>query len=97
MIGKLKQFKDLREQGKKLQSALSGESATTHENGVAITMNGNLEMTAIAIDDDLLSPEKKSKLEDAIKSVHKSAIKKIQRIMATKMQEMGDFNLPGLK
>ena len=33
-------------------------------------------------------------LQKAVKDAHASAMKKIQRIMASKMQEMGDLNLP---
>lgn len=97
MLSKLKQFKDLRQQGKKMQSALAGESTTVNEGGVVMTMDGNLEMTGLAIDEELLNPTKKEKLEQAIKSAYKTALKKMQRVMATKMQEMGGLNLPGLK
>lgn len=98
MISKLKQFKDLREQGKKLQNALGDESVTTRAAGdkVVLTLNGNLEITALAIDDELLSPTNKEKLQNAIKDAHKDAQRKMQKIVATKMQEMGGFNMPGL-
>jgi DNA-binding protein YbaB len=89
VFSKLKQFKDLREQGKKLQGALAGESATVNNSGVAITMDGNFQLTGVAIDEELLSPSKKAKLENAIKDAHADALKKMQRIMASKMQEMG--------
>lgn len=95
VFSKLKQFKDLRDQGKKLQGALAGESVTAHSSGVAITMDGKLQMTGVAIDDELLNPAKKEKLQNAIKDAHGEATKKMQKIMAGKMQEMGGF--PGLK
>lgn len=94
VFSKLKQFKDLREQGKKLQGALAGESVTTHNNGVALTMDGNLQLTGVAIDDEMLNPTKKEKLQNAIKDAHGDATKKMQKIMAGKMQEMGGF--PGM-
>ena len=95
---KLKQFKDLRDQGKKLQDALSGESVTVKAAGdkLVMTVNGNLEISGIAIDDELLSPSKKEKLESAIKEAHHEGLKKMQRTIAAKMQEMGGFNLPGM-
>ena len=92
VFSKLKQFKDLRDQGKKLQNALAGESVTAHSNGVAITMDGKLQLTGVAIDDELLSPAKKEKLQNAIKDAHGEATKKMQKIMAGKMQEMGGFD-----
>ncbi len=92
VFSKLKQFKDLREQGKQLQNALAGESATVTTGGVAITMDGNFQLTGVAIDEELLNPAKKTKLEEAIKNAHADALKKMQRIMASKMQEMGGMD-----
>jgi DNA-binding protein YbaB len=51
-------------------------------------------MTGLAIDPEVLTPDKKDKLENAIKNAHSDALKKMQRIIAGKMQEMGGF--PGL-
>lgn len=99
MFSKLKQYKDIRDQGKKLQEVLGGESATANNFGstVTLTMNGNLQMTEVKISPELLAPDKKEKLESAIKEVHNDVLKKVQRIMAGKMQEMGGFsNLPGM-
>lgn len=98
MLNKLKQFKDLREQGKKMQSLLADESITVRAAGdkVVLTMNGNLELSAVVIDDELLAPDKKEKLQNAIKEAHADALKKMQRTIAMKMQKSGDFNIPGL-
>ncbi len=99
MFSKLKQYKDMRDQGKKLQGALAGESVTVRTAGdkVALTMDGNLQISGLAIDDELLAPEKKEKLQNAIKEAHGDALKKMQRIMASKMQEMGGFDMPRIK
>jgi len=97
MFNKLKQFKDLRDQAKELQSKLGDESVTEEKNGVKITLNGNLEMTDISIDTSLLNENKKNKLEETIKEVNKDALKKIQKIMAMKMKEMGGLpKIPGI-
>ena len=99
MLGKLKQFKDLREQGKKMQSLIEGETVTTRAAGdkVVLTMDGNLKITGLAIDDEIMSIDKKEKLQEAIKDAHGEALKKMQRTIAMKMQSSGDFNLPGMK
>ncbi len=99
MLNKLKQFKDLRSQAKKLQDSLSDESVTIREAGdkVVLTMDGNLKMVGLAIDDELLTPDKKEKLQSAIKSAQNDALKKMQKVMASKMQEMGGLNFPGMK
>lgn len=91
MFNKLKQIKDLRHQAKTMQNALAGETVSTEHKGVAITMNGNLEILSIK-----LSPEVKNsdRLEDYLKDAFGETIKKTQQLMAKKMQEMG--NLPGL-
>ena len=99
MFNKLKQFRDMRTQAKDLQSKLAQESVTVNSAGgkVILTMDGNLTMTALAIDDELMAIDKKEKLQSAIKDAHGDAIKKIQRIMATKLKEMGGLpNFPGL-
>lgn len=99
MFNKLKQFKDLRDQAKELQGKLSQESVTIRAAGdkVVLTMDGNLQMTGLAIDDEMMSVDKKNKLQDAIKEAHTDAMKKMQRIMAMKMKEMGGLpNIPGL-
>jgi DNA-binding protein YbaB len=96
MLSKLKQFKDLRDQGKKLQGALSGESVTirTASDKIVMIMDGNLQITGLTIDPELLNAQKKLVLENGIKEAHSEALKKMQRIIAGKMQEMGGF--PGL-
>ncbi|OGH93976.1 MAG: hypothetical protein A2538_03880 [Candidatus Magasanikbacteria bacterium RIFOXYD2_FULL_41_14] len=98
MLGKLKQFKDLREQGKKMQTLLADESTTATAAGgkVAVTLDGNLQMSGCAVDAELLNPNQKIKLENAIKDAHNDAMKKIQRVITTKMQQSGDFKMPGM-
>lgn len=98
MFSKLKQFKDLREQGKKLQDMLAGESVTVDAMGkqVVLTMDGNLQITGLAIADEAMSLDKKEKLQNAIKEAHSEALKKMQRTIAMKMQQSGEFNMPGL-
>ena len=97
MFNKLKQFKDLRSQAKALQDELAKETVTVSQGGVSITIDGNMTLTAVSIDDSLLAPEKKTTLEDAMKEAHKDALKKIQRTMAMKMKEMGGLpQIPGI-
>lgn len=99
MFNKLKQFKDIRDQAKEMQNVLSQESVTVKTAGgkIVLTMNGNLEMTGLAIDESLLSPGMQTKVQDGVKEAHKDALKKMQRVMATKMKEMGGLpEIPGL-
>jgi DNA-binding YbaB/EbfC family protein len=98
MFNKLKQFKDLRDQAKHLQDELEKEFVTTNAAGnqVVLTINGNLTITGLAIDDALMTPANKEKLVNGIKDAHSDALKKMQRTLALKMREMGGLpNIPG--
>jgi len=94
MFNKLKQFKDLRDQAKEMQNELAKEKVTASSGGVSITMDGNMAIQKVDVSPDLLATDKKEKLEKAIADAHADALKKIQRIMAMKMKDMG--GLPGL-
>jgi DNA-binding protein YbaB len=90
MFNKLKQFKDLRSQAKTMQSALAEESVTEEKNGIKLVLNGNLEIIELKLNSELSIEDQTS----ALKTCFNSAVKKAQRLMAKKMQEMGGF--PGL-
>ncbi len=90
MFNKLKQFKDLRSQAKTMQSKLADEKVSEEKNGVKVTLNGNLEIIELSLNESL-SNEEQSK---ALKTCLNDAIKKTQKLMAKKMQEMG--GMPGL-
>ncbi len=97
MLNKLKQFKDIRDQAKTLQSALAEETVTVTEAGVTLVMDGNMSIKSLDIKEEMLSPGKKAKLEKAMTNAFGDAMKKMQRIMAMKMKEMGGLpNIPGL-
>ena len=90
MFNKLKQFKDLRSQAKTMQSALAQESVTEEKNGVQIVLNGNMEVLSVKLNPSL----NKDAQEEAIKSCFNDALKRAQKLMAKKLQDMG--GLPGL-
>ena len=98
MFSKLKEIKDLRSQAKTLQNALKDEhvEVTAAWGKVKVKMNGNQEVEAVEIDRELMSPEKKSDLEKAIKEAVNDANHKVQKIMAEKVRKQGGFNLPGM-
>jgi DNA-binding protein YbaB len=91
MFSKLKHLKDLRNQAKTMQNALAEEKVTVENKGVTITINGNMEVLSFTINEEL----GKEKLESAAKDAVNESIKKVQKVMATKMREMG--GLPGLE
>ncbi|MFA5753839.1 MAG: YbaB/EbfC family nucleoid-associated protein [Patescibacteria group bacterium] len=90
MFSKLKQFKDLRSQAKTMQNVLAQETITEEKNGVKVILNGNMEVIGLTLSDSL----SKSSQEETIKNCFNEAVKRAQRLMAKKMQDMGGF--PGL-
>ena len=96
MFNKLKQFNDLRKQANSLKSKLSEETISVDHRGIRLTMDGNLEAKSVDIDRDYLNPDKKNQLEARLTETFNEGVKKAQRVMAQKMRESGDFNIPGL-
>ncbi|NCN07435.1 YbaB/EbfC family nucleoid-associated protein [Candidatus Falkowbacteria bacterium] len=94
MFNKLKQIQDLKSQANQIKKALSDESVEGSGawGKVKITMDGNQEVKKVEIADEFLSD--KTKLESAILEATNDAIKKVQKVMAQKMSQMGGF--PGL-
>jgi len=97
MLSKLKQFKDLREQAKQVQSTLSHETVHASAAGdkINIVMDGNQKILSLNIDSALLAPENKEKIEKGIKEVIADAMKKLQRQMMMKMKA-GELEMPDM-
>lgn len=90
MFNKLKHLKDLRSRAKQMQNVLGQEFITVEKSGIKIVMNGNMEITTLTINEELA----RDSLEGILTDCLNESIKKTQRLMAQKMQEMG--GLPGL-
>lgn len=88
MFNKLKQFKDLRNQAKILQNALAQEFVEYEKNGIKVIMNGNMEITQLTINNELA----KESLEHILADVINETVKRAQKIMAKKVQEMGGLS-----
>ena len=97
MFNKLKQFKNLRDQAKKLQNELKVKEAEVSAMGgkIKIKVNGNQEVTAVTLDPEVLQPANQQKLQDGIKSAVNDAIEKTKRMMMDHMSTMKDFNMFG--
>jgi len=96
MFNKLKQFNDLRKQANDLKSILAKEEVTVESSAVKIVMDGNQEIKSVTVNADYLQTNKKGQLETELADNVNKAIKKVQRVMAEKMKEMGGFNIPGM-
>ena len=98
MFDKIKQIKELREQANTMKQALAQETVhgEAHHGQVSIVMDGNQEVLSVDIAPELLDSDKKEDLQKYIQEAINDAIKKVQRVMAQKMQGMGGLNMPGL-
>lgn len=98
MFSKLKQYKELRDKAKNLQSTLAAEKVEGSGGWgkVKIEMDGNQTVTTVSVSEELLVAGGKAKLEGAVKDALNDALKKAQRKMVEKMRESGDFKMPGL-
>lgn len=95
MFNKLKQFKQMRDQAKNLQQTLSTEHVETTAawNKIRVAMDGNLSVESVTIDPELMTADNKQKVEDGVKEAFNDAVKKVQRIMASKLKEQGGLDM----
>ena len=93
MFSKLKQFKDIRDKAKIIQTALAAESAegAAGWGKVKIVMNGNQQVINVSIDPSVLSDG--LKLEAMVLEATNDAMQKIQKMMAVKLKDIGGLDL----
>jgi len=96
MFNKLKQIQELKSQANQIKKALAEETVEGAGGWgqVKIIMDGNQEIKKVEIADELLTD--KVKLESAILEAANDAIKKVQRVMAQKMSQLGGLPRLGL-
>lgn len=92
MFNKLKQYNDLRKQANTIKSAMAEESVEVDNKAVKLVMDGNQDIKSLDIKEEFLSRDKKKDLEKYIMDAIADAIKKVQRKMAMKMQQMGGLD-----
>ncbi|MBI5370286.1 YbaB/EbfC family nucleoid-associated protein [Candidatus Uhrbacteria bacterium] len=94
MFSKLKKFKDMKSQAKHMESELgqikSEGSAVWGK--IKMVVDGNRNIQSVSIDDELLKPSEKMKLQEGLIEAHKDALKKMQFALAKKLQEMGGLD-----
>jgi hypothetical protein len=93
MFNKLKQFKDLKDKAKQIQSVLANESAEGEAGWgkVKVKMNGNQQVLNVTIDPSVM--DNREKLQDLMRDAINDAVKKIQTVMAKKLKETGGLDL----
>jgi len=90
MFNKIKHLKDLRSQGKQLQSALAEESVTLERKGITLVMDGNQSVKSLTIPPNMPAGE----IAAVLPGLFNDTNEKVKRIMAQKIQSMG--GLPNL-
>jgi DNA-binding YbaB/EbfC family protein len=93
MFSKLKQFKDIRDKAKTIQAALAQEriEGSAAWGKIKVTMDGNQRVTSLDIDPEIVGD--KAKLENGIKDAVNDAIEKVQKVMASKLKDLGGLDL----
>ncbi len=94
MFDKMKQLMDMKKQADQLKRELDAVSLDiTDVKGIKISITGSQDIRAIDIDETMLTPANKKRLEaDLMRSLN-TATKKVQQIAAQKMMAA----MPGLK
>lgn len=85
MFNKLKQFRDLRNKAKTLQNVLSEIKVESESQGIKIVMDGNQKIQSLNIPESLSAKD----IEKILPPLFNDSIKKVQKIMTEKMQQMG--------
>nr|WP_285292493.1 YbaB/EbfC family nucleoid-associated protein [Aureimonas altamirensis] len=100
-MGMMKQAKAMQEKMQDLQQELAEVEATGQSGGglVSVTLKGQGELTALAIDPSLVNPDEKDMLEDLIVAAHADARRKLDQQIQEKTQSLtAGLQLPaGLK
>lgn len=97
MFNKLKQIQELRKQAKELQNNLSEETIISESEGgsIKVTVDGNHKIQNIDIDNELLNPDSKDRLENGLQKAINNATDDVQKMMARKVQS-GDISMPNI-
>ncbi|HEX3502227.1 MAG TPA: YbaB/EbfC family nucleoid-associated protein [Xanthobacteraceae bacterium] len=100
-LGLMKQATELKSKMEAMQAELDRIEVEGAAGGglVALTISGKGELRGARVDDTLLKPDQKEILEDLIVAAHADARRKLETMLAEKMQAMtGGLPLPpGLK
>ncbi len=100
-LGLMKQATELKSKMEAMQAELDRLEVEGSAGGglVALTISGKGELRGTRIDNSLLKPDQKEIIEDLIVAAHADARRKLETMLAEKMQTMtGGLPLPpGLK
>lgn len=85
MFNKIKDINALRKQAQDMKNMLEDEVVEAENKGIKIKMNGNQEVLEVTINPELDQETQ----EKYLKETFNDAVKKVQKLMATKMMGSG--------
>jgi DNA-binding protein YbaB len=83
LLSKLGDLKEMKEQALAMQGLLAQEKIASEYHGIVIVMNGNQEILELTIPEESL--KNKTELENDLKNALGESLKKVQRLMASKL------------
>jgi DNA-binding protein YbaB len=97
MFDKVKELMELKKKADQLKKELEGVIIEVNDvRSIKIKINGAQIVQSIEIDESLLNPAQKNRVQmDLLRSIN-TAVKKSQQAAANKMKNMPGFNMPGL-
>jgi DNA-binding protein YbaB len=97
MFDKVKELMELKKKADQLKKELEAVVIEVNDvRPIKVKINGAQIVQSIEIDESLLNPTQKNRLQmDLLRSVN-TGIKKSQQAAANKMKNMPGFNIPGL-
>jgi len=98
-FGQMKELYQLQKKAKAMQIELKAMEieASSGDGWVTVVVSGEMKVVDISINEEALTPENKTKLENSIKDAISQAMGRAQTESATRMQPLlKDMNLPGL-
>ncbi len=97
MFDKMKQLMEMKKQADKIKRELDASITESDEGrGIKITINGAQYFQSIEVNEDLLTPDRKTKLESELLRSINGAVKKSQNVAAQKMKSVLPGGFPGL-
>lgn len=98
LAGLMKQASQMQAKMQEMQEKLEALEVEGQAGGgmVAVTLSGKFDLRRVRIDPKLIDPAEPAMLEDLVVAAHADAKRKVEELVAAKMQEAtGGLQLPG--
>ena len=97
MFNKVKEMMELRKKADQLKKELEATKIEVNEaRGIKLVINGAQIIQSIEIDEGLLAPGNKNRIQMYLLKSFNNGVKKSQQAAANKMRNIPGLNLPGM-